>query len=191
MLLYLVYTNDSTRVFDVESAVAKFLTTEKLNHKDISKYKVTTFEASVKAVSTGTELLKNYSSTLVRDKKLDIMLGDEYAQNVQRLKNLIEEFGKDIPQKTNFLSKLEITPFVKNSISKLLTGHSNYILYEFPIGLKNSVEYYKLVLKLHKFRKIDTKFVRELYNKSGYLHSRALCVTPERLVESFGQAKSV
>lgn len=191
MVLYLVYTNDDVKVLYDEDSVAKLLTNDKINRKDISKYRIRVLEAEIKSDLTGSELLDTYQSILTRENKLDIMLGDEYAQNVQKLKDLIVESVKSSPQKVSFLSKLEITPFVKSNISKLLSGHSNFVLYEAPISLDNCLDYYKLVLKLHGFRKIEDKFVREIYNSSGYLHTRSYCMTPERCKDSFNEAKKV
>lgn len=189
MIIYLVHTNDDVKVLYDEDSVVKLLTKDKINRKDISKYKI--LEAEIKSDSSGSEILEAYQSALLRDNKLDMMLGDEYAQNVQKLKDIIVESAKSSPQKVSFLTKLEVTPFMKSNISKLLSGHINFILYEVPIDLENSLEYYKLLLKLHNFRKIEDKFVREIYNSSGYLHTRSYCMTPDRLKDSFYEAKKI
>ena len=96
-----------------------------------------------------------------RDNKLEMTLGDGYAEDVERLKQMIIDKAKPGPQKDSFLKRLEITPFVKKDISALLRGFGSYILYEFPLAFDNSLEYYKLVLKLHKFRKIEENMKRE------------------------------
>lgn len=189
MKLFILDTHDGVKVYYSEDDVAKFITNQKLSRKNTDYIRVTELEAEVKSQLSGSDYLNNYQSQLKRENKLDVMLGGDYAENVQKLKDIVISLGKDIPQKTAFLAKLEITTFDKKSISKLLTGHANYILYEVPIGLENSVDYFKLVLKLHGFRKIEDKFVREIYNKSGYLHSRGYCVTPERVIEGFNKAK--
>lgn len=189
MKLFILDTHDGVKVYYSEDDVAKFITNQKLSRKDTDYIRVTELEAEVKSQLTGSDYLSNFQSQLKRENKLESMLGSDYATNVERLKDIVITSGKDMPQKTAFLSKLEITNFDKKSISKLLTGHANYILYEVPIGLENSVDYFKLVLKLHGFRKIEEKFVREIYNKSGYLHSRGYCVTPERVINDFNEAK--
>lgn len=189
MILYLVHTFDGVRVLYDEDSVVKFLTNEKINRKDISKYIIKTLEAEEKSNLSGSQLLENFQEVLSRDNKLDIMLGDEYAQKVQKLKEIIVNSDNSNRQKVAFLTKLEITPFVKSSISKLLSGHSNFILYEFPLSLEDSLDYYKLVLQLHGFRKIEDKFVREIYTSSGFVHSRGYCVTPDRLITAFKKAK--
>ena len=189
MKLYLVYV-DGVKVFSNSNEVAQFLTNQQLNRKNISQFTITEIEAEIQSETCGTEYLTNFQSELVRQSTLDIVLGDDYAALVKKLKSIIEQFSKPGVQKTAFLAKLEITPHQKSNISKLLSSHQNFILYEVPICLEDSVEYFKIVLQLHGFRKISDKFVREIYTKSGYLHSRCYCVTPDRVVESFNKAKS-
>jgi hypothetical protein len=117
------------------------------------------------------------------------MESNEVATHSRFISELLNPEGRH-GQKDSFLKRLEITPFVKKDISALLRGFGSYILYEFPLAFDNSLEYYKLVLKLHKFRKIEDKFVRENYDSSGYLHSRGYCVTPDRIKDCFNTVKS-
>lgn len=189
MKLYLVY-GDGVKVFNKPNEVAQFLTNQQLNRKNISHFIVTEIEAQIQSEFHGNDYLTNFQSELALESTLDIVLGDDYGALVKKLKSIIEHLSKDGPQKTAFLKKLEITPYQKSNISKLLSSHQNFILYEVPICLEDSVEYYKIVLQLHGFRKISDKFVREIYTKSGYLHSRGYCVTPDRVIESFNKAKS-
>ena len=151
---------------------------------------ITELEAEVKEEITGLDYFTRLKSKLDRDNKLEVTLGDGYAEDVERLKQMIIDKAKPGPQKDSFLKRLEITPFVKKDISALLRGFGSYILYEFPLTFDDSLEYYKLVLKLHKFRKIEDKFVRENYDSSGYLHSRGYCVTPDRIKDCFNTVKS-
>lgn len=189
MKLYLVY-GDGVRVFYQTDEVANFLTNQKLNRKNINQFTITEIEADIKSESCGEDYLSFYQSAIARESSLDICLGDEYAEGVQKLKSIIEQSVKSSPQQIAFLTKLKITPPIKKNISKLLSFHVNFILYEVPICLEDSVDYYRLVLSLHGFRKIEEKFVREIYNTNGYLHSRSYCTTPKRIIEGFQLAKS-
>lgn len=192
MILYIVdRTNNGVKIFECEKKLNTYLTNEKITGKNISDYNVTTYEVLSKSTSDGFNIVENYSSCITRDNKLDASLCDEYASNVHRLKQMIVELSKPGKQKDLFISKLNITSFSKSEISTLLRGHVNFILYEFPLGLTDCQEYYKLLLKLHNFRNIKDRFVRETYNSSGYLHSRGYCVTPERCLTNFKLAKGV
>ena len=192
MILYIVdTTNNGVKIFECEKKLNTYLTNEKLVGKNISHYNVTTYEAEVKSTSNGVNIIENYSSSITRDNKLDAALGDEYASNVERLKQMIVELAKPGKQKYAFISKLNITSFSKSEISALLRGHSDFILYEFPLSLTDCLEYYKLLLKLHNFRNIKDRFVRETYNSSGYLHSRGYCVTPKICLTNFKLAKEL
>lgn len=188
MKLYLVY-GDGVKVFNNSNQVAHYLTHQQLNRKNISRFTVTEIEAQTLSENCGSYYLTNFQSELVRQTTIDRVLGDNYTELTQKLKSIIEDFCKPGVQKTAFLKKLEVTPLLKSNISKLLTSHQNFILYEVPISLKDSVDYFKIVLQLQGFRKISDKFVREIYTKSGYLHSRGYCVTPDRVIESFNKAK--
>ena len=189
MILYIVKTSSKTKVFECEKKLNTFLTNEQINGKNINHYSISTYESELKSVSNGLECSNNYSSSITRDNKLDAALGDDYASNVQKFKQLITEFGKPGPQKEAFLLKLDITPAVKADMIHLIKSNSSFTLYEFPLILDDSVEYYKLLLKLYNFRKIEDRFVRETYNKSGHIHSRGYCVTPERCLTGFKLAK--
>ncbi len=189
MILYIVKTSSKTKVFECERKLNTFLKNEQINGKNISRYSISTYEAELKSISNGLECSNNYSSSIIRDNKLEVALGDDYASNVQKFKQMILESAKPGPQKDAFLLKLDITPSVKADMTHLIKSNASFTLYEIPLGLENSVEYYKLLLKLYNFRKIEEKFVRETYNSSGYLHSRGYCVTPERCLVGFKLAK--
>ena len=135
MILYIVdTTNNGVKIFECEKKLNTYLTNEKLVGKNISHYNVTTYEAEVKSTSNGLNIIENYSSSITRDNKLDAALGDEYASNVERLKQMIVELAKPSKQKDAFISKLNITSFSKSEISMLLRGHVDFILYEFPLN---------------------------------------------------------
>ena len=104
---------------------------------------------------------------------------------------MIVELAKPSKQKDAFISKLNITSFSKSEIYMLLRGHVDFILYEFPLSITDCLEYYKLLLKLHNFRNIKDRFLRETYNSSGYLHSRGYCVTPKICLTNFKLAKEL
>lgn len=190
MKIYIVETRNGTKVIYNENKLVKLLSDEDQGRHDLNHIHITELEAEVKEEITGLDYFTRLKSKLDRDNKLEVTLGDGYAEDVERLKQMIIDKVKPGPQKDSFLKRLEITPFVKKDISALLRGFGSYILYEFPLTFDDSLEYYKLVLKLHKFRKIEDKFVRENYDSSGYLHSRGYCVTPDRIKDCFNTVKS-
>jgi hypothetical protein len=191
MILYLVQSSSKTKVFYSEDLVNRFLTNEQISGHDISGYSVTIFEGEIKSETIGQSYLNNYTQSIERESKLDATLGDDYATNVEKLKQMVIEIANDTPQKTAFIKRLNITPSEKSKISRLLTSNVDFVLYEVAIAAGDNLpEYYKCLLKLHNFRKIDDKFVRETYNKSGYVHTRSNCVTPDRCKIVFKEVKS-
>jgi len=194
MKLFLVDTHTGLKVLKTKEEVVKLLTQlddSASLKKDLAKSRVTEIEAEIVSDISGLEMVSQFRNEMARENKLNSTLGDTFSTLVLELKDFITQFGKSGPQKDNFLKKLQITPFVKASISKLLSANVDFILYEVPISLENSDDYYKLLLKIHKFRKIEETFARETYNSSGFLHSRANCVTPQRIIESFNGVKNL
>jgi hypothetical protein len=113
------------------------------------------------------------------------VLGDEFATKIEKFKKLFLEFAKDDILKKRFLDQLETTPLEKKSLSKLISGWVGYLF-----SVNDSVEWFRTILDIHNFRKIEDSYIREIFYSNGT--SRYLNVkTNESAKENFLKAKSL
>ena len=185
MRIFIVETSRGTKLFYSDDKLTQFLSSEELNKKNLSSIRITELEAEVKSESNGQKYLDDVKSQLSRDTKIDSALGDKLSQLIEQFRIFISESKRQPIVRDSFLKKLDITPRTKSDISKLFRGWNQYLIYE-P---GDSVEYYKLLLQIYKYKTIEDKFVREIYDQNGYLHSRGYCKTRPECITNFNLAK--
>lgn len=163
MKIYLVATHGKgKKYFEDEASLIQFLNSQKALHNDISRYDIQVLEAKVERMATGTQFLGALTEENIRETKVSAVLGDDFAQRVETFKNLFEKFATQDKDKQDFVAKLNTTPVDKKAFSKLLTSHSDYLLYQ----VSDDVEYYKSILALHGFKKLDDTYSKKIPNTS-------------------------
>lgn len=169
MKMFIVH-SDTTKLFYDEQSLIKYLGSEKSKRafrggKYISKLdciKIETVEVEVLEETIASTYLESYIESTNRQTKVMSVLGDELSQKLEKFKSLFLEFAKDDIPKTRFLSQLEITPVEKKSLSKLISGWVGYLF-----SINDSVEWFKSILDIHNFRKIEDSYVREIFYSNG------------------------
>jgi hypothetical protein len=169
MKMYIVH-SDVTKLFYDEQALVKYLTTQKSKRvfysgkfqPKLDYVKIETVELEVLEENIGSTYLNSYVESTNRQTKVNSVLGDDLSQKLEKFKSLFLEFAKEDVQKKKFLSQLEITPVEKKSLSKLV---SNWVGYLFAVN--DSVEWFKVILDIHNFRKIEDSYVREIFYSNG------------------------
>jgi len=129
----------------------------KLNH-----IKIETVEIEVLEETVASTYLDSYIESTNRQIKLNSVLGDELSQKLEKFKSLYLEFAKDDILKKRFLSQLETTPTEKKSLSKLISGWVGYLF-----SINESVDWFKSILDIHNFRKIEDFYTREMFYSNG------------------------
>lgn len=192
MKMYLVHA-DTIKVFYDEQNLLKYLSIEKskkINYggKLISKsdwIKVETVEVNVLEQSDGSTYLESYIESTNRENKLNSVIGDDLSQKLERFKSMFVDFAKDDVLKNRFLNLLETTPVDKKSLSKLVSGWVGYLFF-----VNNSVDWFKAILDLHKFRKIEDSYVREVFYSNGTSKYQNVKVS-DLAKENFYEAKKL
>lgn len=183
MKVYLVKRkNTNVRWFDNDSDLTQFLTNAPENIKD---YTVFTIDATPESEMSGDKMLSQITEQIELDTKLNVVLGDEYAQNVQKFIELFNQLATDVPSKKKLQSILNSTPPNKAEFSKMVKKHSTYFLY----NVSPSVEWYKAVLSVYGFKKLSETCTTEYYDPvtrgSRWMGHR----TPEIMIKNFEKAK--
>lgn len=169
MKKFIVY-SDVVKIFSEEKDLIKYLAGEKskkinFGGKFVSKLEnihIETVEVKVLESNIALSYLESYIETANRDLKLNTVLGDDFANKIGKFKKLFLEFAKDDILKKRFLDQLETTPLEKKCLSKLISGWTGYLF-----SVNDSVEWYRVILDLHNFRKIEDSYVREFISSSG------------------------
>lgn len=192
MKKFIVY-SDVVKIFSEEKDLIKYLAGEKskkinFGGKFVSKLEniqIETVEIEVLESNIASNYLESYIETSNRDLKLNTVLGDEFATKIEKFKKLFLEFAKDDILKKRFLDQLETTTLEKKSLSKLISGWVGYLF-----SVNDSVEWFRTILDIHNFRKIEDSYIREIFYSNGT--SRYLNVkTNESAKENFLKAKSL
>lgn len=169
MKMFIVHT-DYTKLFYDEQSLIKYLGTEKSKRiyhsgKYIPKLdwvKIETVEVEVLEENIASSYLDSYIESTKRQTKLNSILGDEISQKFQKFKSMFMELAKDDTEKNKFLNQLEITPVDKKSLSRLITNWTGYLF-----SVNDSVEWFRSILDIHNFRKIEDSYVREIFYSNG------------------------
>lgn len=192
MKKFIVY-SDVVKIFSEEKDLIKYLAGEKskkinFGGKFVSKLEniqIETVEIEVLESNIASNYLESYIETSNRNLKLNTVLGDEFATKIEKFKKMFLEFAKDDILKKRFLDQLETTPLEKKSLSKLISGWVGYLF-----SVNDSVEWFRAILDIHNFRKIEDSYIREIFYSNGT--SRYLNVkTNESAKENFLKAKSL
>lgn len=183
MKKFILY-GESIKIFDDEQSLVKFLGSEKSRSKDISYYKVTVAEVEVISESAAPSYLNSYIESTDRQSKVDAVLGDEFSQKIEKFKSMFNNLAKDDIEKSKFMVKLETIPLDKKSYSKLFTSNVGYLF-----SVSDSVEWYKTILSIHGFRKMEDSYTREIFFSNGMSQFRSVRVS-ESSKTNFALAKS-
>lgn len=192
MKKFIVY-SDVVKIFSEEKDLIKYLAGEKskkinFGGKFVSKLEnihIETVELEVLESNIASNYLESYIETSNRNLKLNTVLGDEFATKIEKFKKLFLEFAKDDILKKRFLDQLETTPLEKKSLSKLISGWVGYLF-----SVNDSVEWFRTILDIHNFRKIEDSYIREIFYSNG-TSSYQNVKTNESAKENFLKAKSL
>lgn len=192
MKKFIVY-SDVVKIFSEEKDLIKYLAGEKskkinFGGKFVSKLEnihIETVELEVLESNIASNYLESYIETSNRNLKLNTVLGDEFATKIEKFKKLFLEFAKDDILKKRFLDQLETTPLEKKSLSKLISGWVGYLF-----SVNDSVEWFRTILDIHNFRKIEDSYTREIFYSNGTSRYQNV-KTNESAKENFLKAKSL
>lgn len=192
MKKFIVY-SDVVKIFSEEKDLIKYLAGEKskkinFGGKFVSKLEnihIETVELEVLESNIASNYLESYIETSNRNLKLNTVLGDEFATKIEKFKKLFLEFAKDDILKKRFLDQLETTPLEKKSLSKLISGWVGYLF-----SVNDSVEWFRTILDIHNFRKIEDSYIREIFYSNGTSRYQNV-KTNESAKENFLKAKSL
>lgn len=192
MKMYIVH-SDTTKLFYDEPALIKYLGTEKSKRiyyggKYIPKLdwvKIETVEVEILEESVASSYLESYIESTNRQTKVDSILGDELSQKLEKFKSMYLEFAKDSVLKNRFLNQLDTTPVEKKPLSKLFSGWVGYLF-----SVNDSVEWFRAILDIHNFRKIQDSYVREIFYSNGSSRYQNVKVN-DLAKENFYKAKSI
>lgn len=150
------------------------------------KFKVCeTVEVEILEESVASSYLESYIESTNRQTKVDSILGDELSQKLEKFKSMYLEFAKDSVLKNRFLNQLETTPVDKKPLSKLFSGWVGYLF-----SVNDSVEWFRAILDIHNFRKIQDSYVREIFYSNGSSRYQNVKVN-DLAKENFYKAKSI
>jgi hypothetical protein len=169
MKMFIVY-SDTVKLFYDEESLVKYLGSEKskqvnLNGKFDSKLdhiKIETVEVEVLEESIASSYLDSYIESTNRQTKVNSVLGDDLSQKLEKFKIMFLEFSTEDVLKARFITQLETTPIEKKSLSKLISGWVGYLFF-----VNDSVEWFKVILDIHNFRKIEDSYTREIFFSNG------------------------
>jgi hypothetical protein len=178
------------RYFTDEKSLISYLNNDNKRGEPIQNHRITVLEAEIESTADGSTYLENYEKITreinLRESKLNTVLGDAYSIAVDKFINYIKENAKDNYMKRDFLKTLELVPVEKKEFSKFISNCSDYLLYQ----VSDKVEYYKLLLAVHNFRKINDRFTVYIYDKSGRICNYSSGRTPESNMKNFLLAKA-
>lgn len=180
----IILTNGSTsEIFQEKESLINFLNDRKIKGTDISQYKITFGELQVESEQDGLSLLNSEINQIKRDIKIQ-SLTDQKINLVENFNVLFNQLAPETKDKKIILSKLALIAD-KKELSKLISSNSNYFLYQ----VSSEVKWFKLLLSIYNFRKINNSFIKEFVNKDG-TSSFCNCTTPQNIISSFNEAKS-
>jgi hypothetical protein len=186
MEIYLVNTHGSGRkYFEDEKSLLQFLNNESLKGENISNFSVKVVECTAKEELDGLKYIQSFKDKSNRAIKLNAVLGDEFSSKVEKFKTMFSELAKDDSSKIKFKSKLDIVSTDKKALSRLFTTNVGYLF-----SVDTSVDWYKTILDIHNFKKIEDFYVREVFYSNGTSRYQNVKV-PDLAKENFNKAKSL
>lgn len=113
-----------------------------------------------------------------RDEQLSSILeNDPYISNLMQLKSKLIELCPDNRESKEIVSKFQDRGVNTKTMKNIASGYRNHLLYK----VSNSQEWYEILLKCHRYTKID------LERSGGYQKPRIQ--TPKEAIENFNKAK--
>jgi pyruvate dehydrogenase complex dehydrogenase (E1) component len=195
MKIYLVrLKNTNVRWFDNEQDLTNFFINAP---QRLDSYQVTILNAEVDTEMTGDKLFDVIQEQSNLDRKLNVVLGNEYADKVEKLIQLYEQFCKRNPwDKIKMTSnaqkvyeKLTTTPPEEKQFSKLMSSScQRYLLY----SVSDSVEWYEAMLDVYpKIKSLaetcEIEYVDPVTRGTSWRGGR----TPVKMVKNFEKAKKI
>ena len=140
----------------------KFFRNEKALMKVINENSVgEIFEFEFKNSYQASEYFKNTIKERDRDTQLKVILGesDKYEEAILNFKLKLEELGENNRQRNSILEKLRVHGCNKDTFGDIINNYrlKNFIL----LNVSNSIEWYEIVLRCHKFQSLPTKNLSE------------------------------
>jgi hypothetical protein len=200
MKIYLVKRKKTNfRWFDNETDLTNFFINAP---ESLDSYQVTILNAEVDSEMTGDKLFNAIKEQSVLDTKLNVVLGDDYAQKVQNFIKAFEQWCPKTPwDKTKMTTdglkvyeKLTTVPAEEKQFSKAFTSCSEYLVYTIGSGYVDTSEWFKILIDIYP--KILTKglaetcqieYVDPVTRGTRYTGQR----TPTTTVKSFEKAKKL
>ncbi len=167
MKMFIVY-SDTVKLFYDEESLVKYLGSEKSKHVNLNgkfdsklnHIKIETVKVEVLEESIASSYLDSYIESTNRQTKVNSVLGDDLSQKLEKFKIMFLEFAKEDVLKARFITQLETTPIGKKSLSKLISGWVGYLFF-----VNDSVEWFKSILDIHNFRKIETRILEKYFSQ--------------------------
>lgn len=190
MKMYIV---NSDILFYDEKSLIKYLSVEKSKqinlggkfYPKLDHVKIKTVEVQVLEEDIASDYLESHIEKTNRETRLNSILGDEFCQKVENFKSLFLKFSKDDNNKVKFLSQIESIPVDKKSYSKLFSMWTGYLF-----SVNESVDWYKSILDIHNYRKMEDSYVREIFYSNGTSRYQNVKVN-DIAKENFNKAKSL
>jgi hypothetical protein len=111
-----------------------------------------------------------------------VLSGDsDWINKVENFKNKFTEEAPEGDSKNKFSEIMNVTLVDKKEFQSLIKSNSVYLIYESG----RSVEWYKSILDICNFRKIDDSYI------SGHGYRKSNVMTPKDKKENFSKAKSI
>lgn len=183
MKMYIVH-SDKIKVFTDKQALIKYLGKEK--SKTINRIGKTPYPKLDDVKISEVEIIEETTASQYLETALSLQTPPEgdLANKLEALKSMFIKFAKEDPQKQKFLNQLETTPIEKKSLSKLITKWTGYLL-----SVNESIPWYKAILDIHNFKKIENSYVREIFYSDGSSRYQNVKVN-DTAKELFNLAKS-
>lgn len=108
---------------------------------------------------------------------------DNFKQKASIFKQMFVQLAEEGMAKKNFLDKLEDTPIDKKAYSKLIVYFAGYLF-----SVSDSVEWYKTILSIHGFKKMNDSYTTEVFFSNGQSQLRSVRVSESSKV-NFALAK--
>jgi len=148
--------------FDCEKKLLRFIASEKIKGNDLEKYQLKIVETVDIIETNANSYLESDKKQKELDTKLNVVLGDDFSQKVQKFKQLFDTLSENNVLDKNFKIKLDSTPIEKKAFSRLLSSNVGYLFY-----FNTSVEWYRAILDIHNFKKIEDFYYRPVLYKTG------------------------
>jgi hypothetical protein len=176
---------ETIKIFTEEKDLIKYLGNEKSKGKKLEYIRIEVVEIKVDEEVDALNYLNLYVEKTNIQTKINSVLGDETSQRLERFKKMFIDLAKDDVLKKRFLSQLEAVPVEKKSLAKLFSGWVGYLF-----SVNESVEWFRAILDIHNFRKIEDFYVREIFYSNGTSRYANVKVN-ESAKENFQIAKSL